>query len=77
MSLALRAARGAVWTVISSMGGRIFGLVGTLIMTRFLHPEQIGEVADATILATSANWISIWGSASTPWSRDEAMTPSR
>ena len=61
MSVARKAARGALWTVISSMGGRAVGVLGTLIMTRFLHPDQIGEVADATVLAMSANWITIWG----------------
>jgi PST family polysaccharide transporter len=43
------------------MGGRTVGVLGTLVMTRFLHPHQIGEVADATVLAMTANWISIWG----------------
>ena len=61
MSVARKAARGALWTVISSMGGRAIGVLGTLVMTRFLHPDQIGEVADATVLAMSANWITIWG----------------
>lgn len=61
MSLAQKAARGALWTVISSMGGRAIGVVGTLIITRFLHPKDIGEVAAATVLAMSANWITIWG----------------
>ncbi|MEJ7600601.1 MAG: oligosaccharide flippase family protein [Kofleriaceae bacterium] len=61
MSVARKAARGALWTVVSSMGGRAVGVIGTLVMTRFLHPEQIGEVADATVLAMSANWITIWG----------------
>ncbi len=61
MSLAHKAARGALWTVISSMGGRAVGVLGTLVMTRFLHPHQIGEVADATVLAMTANWLSIWG----------------
>lgn len=61
MSLAQKAARGALWTVISSMGGRAIGVIGTLIMTRFLHPEQIGEVADAMVLAMTANWVTIWG----------------
>lgn len=61
MSLAQKAARGALWTVVSSMGGRAIGVIGTLVMTRFLHPEQIGEVADATVLAMTANWITIWG----------------
>jgi PST family polysaccharide transporter len=61
MSLAHKAARGALWTIVSSMGGRAVGVLGTLVMTRFLHPHQIGEVADATVLAMTANWISIWG----------------
>ena len=61
MSLAQKAARGALWTVISSMGGRAIGVIGTLVITRFLHPRQIGEVAAATVLAMSANWITIWG----------------
>lgn len=61
MSLAHKAARGALWTIVSSMGGRAVGVLGTLVMTRFLHPHQIGEVAAATVLAMTANWITIWG----------------
>lgn len=61
MSLAQKAARGALWTIVSSMGGRAVGVIGTLVMTRFLHPHQIGEVADATVLAMTANWVTIWG----------------
>jgi lipopolysaccharide exporter len=61
VSLAQKAARGALWTVISSIGGRAVGVVGTLVMTRFLHPAQIGEVSVATILAMTANWLTIWG----------------
>jgi lipopolysaccharide exporter len=61
MSLARKATRGALWTVMSSIGGRAIGVLGTLIMTRFLHPDQIGEVSDATIIAMTANWLTIWG----------------
>jgi lipopolysaccharide exporter len=61
MSLAHKAARGALWTVISSMGGRAVGVIGTLIITRYLAPEVIGEVSDAAILTMTANWITIWG----------------
>jgi lipopolysaccharide exporter len=61
MSLAQKAARGALWTVISSMGGRAVGVLGTLIMTRFLAPEEIGEVGVALVVVMSANWITIWG----------------
>jgi len=60
-SLATRAARGALWTVISSIGGRAIGVLGTLMMTRFLAPDQIGEVSDATIIAMTANWVTVWG----------------
>ncbi len=61
MSLARKAARGALWTVISSIGGRAVGVLGTLVMTRFLGTKEIGEVADAVVLVMSANWITIWG----------------
>lgn len=61
MSLAQKAARGALWTVVSSMGGRAVGVVGTLVMTRFLSAAEIGGVAAATVLAMTANWITIWG----------------
>jgi lipopolysaccharide exporter len=61
MSLAQKAARGALWTVISSMGGRAVGVIGTLVITRFLSTEEIGEVAAAVVLVMSANWITIWG----------------
>jgi lipopolysaccharide exporter len=61
MSLARKAARGALWTIMSSMGGRVIGVFGTLVMTRFLHPEQIGEVNDAAIIAMTASWFTIWG----------------
>lgn len=61
MSLAHKAARGALWTVISSMGGRAVGVIGTLVITRFLSPETVGEVSVAAILTMTANWITIWG----------------
>jgi len=61
MSLAHKAARGALWTVASSIGGRAVGVVGTLVMTRFLATEVIGEISDATILCMTANWLTIWG----------------
>lgn len=61
MSLARKAARGALWTVASSIGGRAVGVIGTLIITRFLHPSIIGEVNDAAVLSYTANFLTIWG----------------
>ncbi|HEY0194781.1 MAG TPA: oligosaccharide flippase family protein, partial [Kofleriaceae bacterium] len=61
MSLAQKAARGALWTILSSMGGRAIGVLGTLVMARFLGPDKIGEVNDASIIAFTASWFTIWG----------------
>jgi PST family polysaccharide transporter len=61
MSIAQQAARGALWTIASSIGGRAIGVLGTLIITRFIAPGVVGEVSAATILCMTANWLSIWG----------------
>jgi PST family polysaccharide transporter len=61
MSIAQKAAKGALWTIVSSMGGRAIGVIGTLVMTRFMRADEIGAVAAATVLAMTANWITIWG----------------
>ncbi len=61
MSLAHKAARGALWTIISSMGARVVGLVGTLVITRFLNTDQIGEVSVAAVISMTANWATTWG----------------
>ncbi|HEY0992394.1 MAG TPA: oligosaccharide flippase family protein [Kofleriaceae bacterium] len=61
MSVGRRAARGAIWNVGASMGTRVIGLIGTLFMTRLLRPDVIGEVASASVIAQTANWLSSWG----------------
>ncbi len=61
MSVGKRAASGALWSVASSVGARIVGLIGTLYMTRLLDPDVVGEVAAAMVLAQTANWLSNWG----------------
>lgn len=61
MSVGRRAARGAIWNVGASTGTRVIGLIGTLFMTRLLRPEVIGEVASASVIAQTANWLSSWG----------------
>ncbi|MEM9691056.1 MAG: oligosaccharide flippase family protein [Myxococcota bacterium] len=49
MSLKYKAVIGALWTVATSVGGRIVGLVGTFVLTRFLAPESYGEVSVAAV----------------------------
>ncbi|MEZ4361225.1 MAG: oligosaccharide flippase family protein [Kofleriaceae bacterium] len=61
MSLAERTARGAVWTILTSVLGRAIGVLGTVAMTRFLAPSQVGDVSAATILVMTANWLTTWG----------------
>jgi PST family polysaccharide transporter len=47
--------------IATSMGARVVGLLGTLVMTRFLAPDVIGEVAAASIISLTAGWLSTWG----------------
>jgi lipopolysaccharide exporter len=61
VSLARRAVRGAVWTILSSVVARFVGVVGTLVLTRLLVPEVVGEVSVATVLVLSANQFSSFG----------------
>lgn len=51
----------AAWSIGAGLLGRALGLVSTLVVARFLSPEIVGEVAVATIIALTANWISAWG----------------
>ena len=61
MSLARRAVRGAVWTILTSVVARFLGVVGTLVLTRLLAPDVVGEVSVATVLVLSANQFSSFG----------------
>lgn len=61
MSLAGRAARGAIWTILSSIGGRAIGVAGTLIVTRYLDPDLVGDVGTAMILVMTVNWLTSMG----------------
>src|SRR5438477_11166356 len=61
MSVARKAARGALWTIITSIGGRAVGVLGTLVMTRFLQPDVVGEVGVAMIVCFSISWMTSIG----------------
>jgi PST family polysaccharide transporter len=55
LSLAVKATRGAAWNLINGVGTRLFGLVGTLVITRFVAPNEYGEVSAATICVYTAS----------------------
>lgn len=61
MSLARRAVRGAVWTILTSVVARFIGVVGTLVLTHLIAPAVVGEVSIATVLVLSANQFSSFG----------------
>jgi lipopolysaccharide exporter len=55
------AIRGSAWSVSGGLGTRVLGLVGTMVLTRFVAPYDFGEVSAATILALTANQFSNLG----------------
>jgi PST family polysaccharide transporter len=61
MTLGRAAATGAMWAIGLGLASRGIGLVGTVVITHFLSPATMGEVAAATVLAFTANWMSSWG----------------
>ena len=61
MSLAKKAVRGAAWMVIMSIGSRLVGVVGTLLLTHLLAPSVIGEVAVASALVQTTRALSTFG----------------
>lgn len=58
VSLASTAIVGAIWTVATRLGSRLVGLIGTLVITRFLAPEVMGEVGVAVVIVLSAQFAS-------------------
>jgi PST family polysaccharide transporter len=56
-----RAARGVAWMLPTSLGARGVGLVGTLVLARYLAPAEYGEVSAASIVAVTAHTISAFG----------------
>jgi len=61
MNIGHQAAAGAMWTIGLGLASRLVGLVGTVIVTHYLSPAVMGEVAAATVLAFTANWMTAWG----------------
>jgi lipopolysaccharide exporter len=47
-------ARAVAWNVVTGVGAKIIGLVGTLILARFITPNDYGEVSTALICVATA-----------------------
>ena len=61
MSLAQKTIRGAAWSIGTSLSARALGLVGTLLLVRYLLPDEYGEVSAAAIVVATANQFSTLG----------------
>ncbi|HJZ86471.1 MAG TPA: oligosaccharide flippase family protein [Polyangia bacterium] len=61
MSLARKAFRGAAWSIATSLTARVLGLVGTLVLVRYLRPDEYGEVSAASVLVLTASQFSTLG----------------
>lgn len=53
MVSANKAAHSIAWTIATGLGSRIVGLVGTLVLTRYLAPSDVGEVSAAHVIVYS------------------------
>ncbi|MBX3231207.1 MAG: oligosaccharide flippase family protein [Labilithrix sp.] len=54
-SVAEGAVRGALWNVATTVVTRFAGLAGTLLLTHFIAPHDLGEVAAASVTVLTAN----------------------
>lgn len=61
LTVTKRAVRGVAWTLPMSLFSRAIGLVGTLILARFLAPAEYGEVSAAVIVVSTVNSVTSFG----------------
>jgi lipopolysaccharide exporter len=60
-ALRQRAIRSAAWSVPASVASRAVGLLGTLLLARYLSPDDYGVVMAASIAATTASSVTTFG----------------
>ena len=53
-SVAMKAVRGAAWTIGTGVGSRALGLMGTVLLTYFIARDELGEVSDAAVAVVLA-----------------------
>jgi PST family polysaccharide transporter len=57
----MKAVRGVAWMVVTGVIARAIGLVGTLVLVRFVSPNDYGEFAVASALVMTCNTLSTVG----------------
>src|SRR5262245_15704306 len=48
----------SAWTIVTGLGTRLLGVVGTLVLTYFIAPDDYGQVTAAVIIVFTANQFS-------------------
>ncbi len=57
-SLQRATVRASVWTIITGLGTRFLGVIGTLVLTHFVLPYDYGVFSAAAVVASTANQLS-------------------
>jgi len=58
---AAKAAHSVAWTILTGVASRGIGLVGTLVLTRYLAPDQVGEVSAASVIVLTVDQFLTFG----------------
>jgi PST family polysaccharide transporter len=61
MSIARKAASGAAWNVALSLGTRVISVIATLLVTRYLSPDEYGAVVGSVIVTQTCITLSQMG----------------
>lgn len=61
MDLTRKTVIGVAWTILTGTGTRALGLIGTLLLVRYLLPAEYGEVSAASVLVLTAAQMSTLG----------------
>lgn len=61
MSRAQKTVHGIAWSIVANLGARAVGLLGTLLLARYLDPADYGEVMAASVVASTAQSFSNLG----------------
>lgn len=61
VAIQAKAVRSAAWNIAASLIARATGLIGSIGLTFFIHPDVMGEVVAAVILVQTANALSLAG----------------
>lgn len=61
MVSATKAAHSIAWTIFTGIGSRALGVIGTLVLTRYLSPADMGEVSGAFVIVLSVNQFLTFG----------------